>query len=190
MHILGISGSLRSGSFNTRALRAAQLLVPEGSELDIHTLHDIPLYNADLESEGIPESVVAFREAVVGADAVLICTPEYNYSVPGVLKNALDWLSRSGGKPLDGKPVGIMGASPGRLGTARAQYHLRQVLVNFNACVLNRPEVMISGAHEAFDEKGAFSNERTAEIVQKQLQALVDLADQLEPATSVASGSV
>lgn len=179
MRIFGISGSLRNGSYNTQALKAAQLLVPEDVELDIYTLQDIPLYNADVEKEGIPQSVKALREAAAAADAVFISTPEYNYSVPGVLKNALDWLSRSGGKPLKGKPVAIMGASPGRIGTARAQYHLRQVLVNFDAPVLNSPEVMIARAHEAFDEDGSFADERTADIVQSQLQALVDFADVL-----------
>ena len=180
MRILGISGSLRTGSYNTKALKAAQLLVPAGVELDIYTLQDLPLYNADVEKEGIPEPVLALRESIVAADAVLICTPEYNYSLSGVLKNALDWLSRSGGKPLEGRPVAIMGASPGRLGTVRAQYHLRQILVHFNASVLNSPEVMIAKAHEAFDETGAFTNEQTAAIVQRQLQALVDFADLLE----------
>ena len=190
MHILGISGSLRTGSYNTKALKAAQSLVPAGVELYIYTLHDIPLYNADVENEGIPASVESFREAVVAADAVLICTPEYNYSVSGVLKNALDWLSRSGGKPLEGKPVAVMGASPGRLGTVRAQYHLRQVLVHFEACVLNKPEVMIAKAHEAFDENGSFANEQTAAIVQRQLQALVDFAGLLERGKATASASV
>ena len=94
MRILGISGSLRTGSYNTKALKAAQLLVPAGVELDIYTLQDLPLYNADVEKEGIPASVAALREAIVAADAVLICTPEYNYSLSGVLKNALDWLSQ------------------------------------------------------------------------------------------------
>ena len=188
MHILGISGSLRTGSYNTKALKAAQSLAPAGVELDLYTLHDIPLYNADVEKEGIPESVAAFREAVVAADAVLLCTPEYNYSIPGVLKNALDWLSRSGGKPLEGKPVAVMGASPGRLGTVRAQYHLRQVLVHFNAFVLNKPEVMIAKAHEAFDETGAFTNEQTAAVVQSQLQALVVFATMLDRGRSIPRG--
>ncbi len=189
MRILGISGSLRVGSFNTMALKAAQALAPEGVALDIRTLPDIPLYNGDVEAEGIPASVLAFRETVVAADAVLICTPEYNYSVPGVLKNALDWLSRSGGKPLDGKPLAIMGASRGRLGTARAQYHLRQVLVTFNARVLNAPEVMISAAHEAFDENGGFADEGTANLVGRQLQALVDFAGLLERGKAGVSAS-
>lgn len=180
MRILGISGSLRTGSYNTKALKAAQLLVPAGVELDIYTLQDLPLYNADVEKEGIPEPVLALRESIVAADAILICTPEYNYSLSGVLKNALDWLSRSGGKPLEGRPAAIMGASPGRLGTVRAQYHLRQILVHFNAPVLNSPEVMIAKAHEAFDETGAFTDEQTAAIVKRHLQALVDFADLLE----------
>lgn len=189
MRILGISGSLRTGSYNTKALKAAQALAPAGVGLDIYTLHDIPLYNADVEKEGIPASVAALRDAVVAADAVLICTPEYNYSVSGVLKNALDWLSRAGGKPLEGKAVAIMGASPGRLGTVRAQYHLRQMLVHFNAPVLNSPEVMIAKAHEAFDEAGAFTSEQTAAIVQRQLQALVDFAGLLERGKATAGGS-
>lgn len=182
MRILGISGSLRKGSYNTQALKAAQSLVPEGSRLDIYTLHDIPLYNGDVQDAGFPDAVLAFGETVARADAVLICSPEYNYSVPGVLKNALDWLSRLPGKPLEGKPVAIMGASPGRIGTARMQYHLRQVLLAVDARVLNRPEVMIAAGNEAFADDGSFVDERTTEIVGKQLAALVDLAHLLRRA--------
>lgn len=180
MRILGISGSLRSGSYNTQALRACQTLAPEGSELEIATLHNIPPYNADVQVEGFPSSVVALGEKIVAADAVLICTPEYNYSVPGVLKNGIDWLSRLDSKPFAKKPTAIMGASPGRLGSARAQYHLRQVLIFFDASVLNKPEVMISGAHQAFSEDDSFIDERTASIVQSLLQALVEHAEMLK----------
>lgn len=176
MHILGISGSLRAGSYNTKTLRAASNLTPDGATMDTFLLHDIPAYNSDVEKEAIPAPVQAFRDAVDGADAVVICTPEYNYSISGVLKNALDWLSRTGGTPLSGKPVAIMGASSGRLGTARAQYHLRQVLVHFDAQVLNKPEIMIASAATAFNEDGSFANEKTAELVQKQLAKLVELA--------------
>ena len=186
MRILGISGSLRSGSYNTQALRACQRLVPEGSELEIATLHDIPPFNADVQAEGFPSAVVAVGERIVAADAVLICTPEYNYSVPGVLKNGLDWLSRLESKPFEKKPTAIMGASPGRFGTARAQYHLRQVLVFFDASVLNKPEVMISGAHQAFNEDGSFADERTASFVQSLLQALGDHAAMLRRVRSLA----
>lgn len=186
MRILGISGSLRSGSYNTQALRACNVFVPEGSVLEIATLHDIPLYNADVQAEGFPENVVALSERVVAADAVLICSPEYNFSVPGVLKNVLDWLSRVDTKPLASKPTAIMGASTGRLGTARMQYHLRQILVSFDASLINKPEVMISGASTAFNEDGSFADERTVSVVQSLLQALVKHTEMLKRGLSAA----
>jgi chromate reductase, NAD(P)H dehydrogenase (quinone) len=129
IRVLGISGSLRRGSFNTAALRAARELVPTGMELEIYEgLREIPPYDDDLrQGQGYPPAVAELRARIKAADALLIATPEYNYSVPGVLKNAIDWASRPPEQPFDGKPIAIMGASPGALGTARAQYHLRQM---------------------------------------------------------------
>jgi chromate reductase len=172
--ILGIAGSLRKDSYNRAALRAAQKLVPEAMRIDIFDLRGIPLYDGDQESPP-PERVVQLKAAIRAADGILIVTPEYNYSIPGVLKNAIDWASRPyGDSAWEGKPVAIMGASPGTLGTARAQYHLRQVFVFLNMFPLNRPEVMISSADERFDDQGNLTDEGTRERIKKLLSALGD----------------
>ena len=173
IEVLGISGSLRKKSFNTAALRAAQELAPDGMRIHLRTLEDIPAYNEDLREEGYPEPVQTLRSAIAAADAVLIVTPEFNYSIPGVLKNAIDWASRPPQQPFDAKPVAIMGASPGRLGTARAQYHLRQCFVYLNAMVLNRPEVMVAGASALFDSDGRLNDASTREHIAKMLEALL-----------------
>ena len=172
LDVLGISGSLRKASFNTAALHAARDLAPDGMRIRIRTLEDIPVYNEDVRAQGYPEPVQALRDEIAAADALLIVTPEYNYSVPGVLKNAIDWASRPPDQPFDGKPIAIMGASPGRLGTARAQYHLRQCFVALNGLVLNRPEVMVAGASTIFDESGRLTDEATREHIARQLEAL------------------
>lgn len=173
--VLGVAGSLRKGSYNAAALRAAIRLAPPGLAIDVFDrLRDIPPYDEDLKQQGFPPAANEFREAIRGSDAVLIVTPEYNYSVPGVLKNAIDWASRPPDQPFDGKPVAIMGASPGRLGTARAQYHLRQSFVFLNGLVMLRPEVMIGGAAEKFDEEGNLTDRQTAEVIGKFLSALVE----------------
>jgi chromate reductase len=170
--VLGISGSLRKKSFNTAILRAARELAPDGMQIHMRGLEDIPLYNDDLREAGYPGPVLAFRREIADADAVLIATPEYNYSIPGVLKNAIDWASRPPDQPFEGKPVAIMGASPGRLGTARAQYHLRQCFVFLDSLVLNRPEVMVGSAHTVIDDRGRLNDESTREHVAKLLEAL------------------
>src|SRR5215210_1165968 len=132
MRILGIAGSLRRASYNRAALRAATKLVPEGAVLETFELDDIPLFNQD-EDQNPPAKVVELKRLIREADAILIVTPEYNYSVPGVLKNAIDWASRPyGDSAWNGKPVAIMGASVGAFGTMRAQYHLRQCFVFLN----------------------------------------------------------
>src|SRR6188768_4576671 len=133
MKILGISGSLRKGSYNSSLLRTAQTLAPGGVTIEIADISDIPPYNEDVREQGYPPSALRFREQIRAADALLFVTPEYNYSVPGVLKNAIDWASRPyGDSAWSGKPAAIMGASVGTLGTARAQYHLRQIMVFLN----------------------------------------------------------
>jgi chromate reductase len=173
MTILGIAGSLRKASFNRAALRAAQQLVPNGVSLEIFDLEGIPPFNQDDEAHP-PERVVLFKQRIRAADAILLVTPEYNYSVPGVLKNAIDWASRPyGDNAWEGKPVALMGASIGPLGTSRAQYHLRQVFVFLNMFPLNRPEVMITNATQRFDEKGNLTDEDTKAHIQKLLVALV-----------------
>src|SRR5690606_14643975 len=141
IHVLGISGSLRQHSYNTAALRAAMALAPAGMRIEAADIATIPLYNEDVRDQGWPAPVERLREQVRAADALLFVTPEYNYSVPGVLKNAIDWVSRPPEQPFAGKPAAVMGASPGRLGTARAQYHLRQSMVFLDVRLLNRPEV-------------------------------------------------
>lgn len=179
MRILGLSGSLREGSLNTAALRAAQALAPPEVRIEVRTLEGIAPYNEDLRSEGYPEPVVALRAAIAAADAVLICTPEYNYSVPGILKNAIDWASRPPDQPFDGKPIAIMGVSPSRLGAARAQYHLRQVFVFLNGLVLNKPEVMVANAHDLFDETGELTDATTREFIAKLVRALAEWTSKL-----------
>jgi chromate reductase len=172
--ILGIAGSLRKGSYNRAALRAAQKLAPEGMRIEVFDLRGIPLYDGDQESSP-PERVAQLKAAIRAADGILFVTPEYNYSIPGVLKNAIDWASRPyGDSGWEGKPAAIMGATPGTLGTARAQYHLRQVFVFLNMFPLNRPEVMISSAEEHFDDQGNLKDEETRERIRKLLAALAD----------------
>jgi chromate reductase, NAD(P)H dehydrogenase (quinone) len=169
---LGISGSLRAKSLNTAALRAAADLVPPGVTLKIADLADIPLYHGDVEADGLPTAVLSLRAEIDAADAVLFCTPEYNYSVPGVLKNAIDWASRPPAHPFAGKPIAIMGASPGMLGGARAQYHLRQVFIFMDGKVMNKPEVMIGSATGKFDADGKLTDEPTRTAIAALLVAL------------------
>jgi chromate reductase, NAD(P)H dehydrogenase (quinone) len=174
VRLLGIAGSLRQGSYNRAALRVAVGLVPPGSTLEIFDLDGIPPFNQDHEREP-PQRVREFKRKIAEADAILIVTPEYNYSVPGVLKNAIDWASRPyGDNAWDGKPVGIMGASIGMLGTGRAQYHLRQMFVFLNMFPVNQPEVMIAYADEKFDEEGNLKDDMTAQKIQELLEALAD----------------
>lgn len=174
IHILGIAGSLRKGSFNKALLRNAEELLPDGVELEIFDLEGIPPFNQDLEKDPAPQ-VKELKAKVRAADGLLIATPEYNYSVPGVLKNAIDAASRPyGDNPFDGKPAAIMGASIGMLGTARAQYHLRQTMVFLNMLVLNRPEIMVPFADKKFDDKGRLTDETTREKVKELVAALVE----------------
>ena len=171
--ILGFAGSLRKGSYNKALLRAALEMIPADAELEIFDIEGIPPFNQDLESQP-PEKVKEFKTKIRAADAILIATPEYNYSVPGVLKNAIDHASRPyGDNAFDGKPVAIMGASIGILGTARAQYHLRQSLVFLNMYSLNRPEVMVPLAQEKIDQNGRITDQKTREKIKELLQALV-----------------
>lgn len=178
MHILGISGSLRQGSLNTAALRSCAALLPDGVTFSLADLAAVPLYNEDLRVQGLPPSVQQLRDQIKAADAIVIATPEYNYSFPGVLKNAIDWASRPPEQPFDGKPIALIGATPGGLGTSRAQYQLRQVFIYLNGHVLNRPEVMISAAPSKFDADGKLVDETTTENLRKLLTALCDVAYQ------------
>ncbi|HET8646024.1 MAG TPA: NADPH-dependent FMN reductase [Vicinamibacteria bacterium] len=172
--ILGIAGSLRAASLNKALLRAAQELAPAGLRIDLfERLGDIPPYNADVEAGGDPEAVAAFKEAIARADGLLFATPEYNYGVPGVLKNAVDWASRPpAGSVLQGKPAGIMGATPGTLGTARAQSALRQSFNFTDTPAMLRPEIYVARAGERFDAQMRLTDERTRQALVKFLEAL------------------
>ncbi len=182
LKILGIAGSLRKASYNLSALRAAQSLVPDDAELEIFTLHGIPPFNED-EEKNPPERVMEFKQKIREADAILFATPEYNYSIPGVLKNAIDWASRPyGDSAWNGKPVAVMGASPGILGTARAQYQLRQTFVALNMYAVSQPEVLIANAAQKFDGQGNLTDEKTRQMISRLLRALVDWTKRLRPA--------
>jgi len=182
--ILGIVGSLRRGSYNRMALRAAQQLVPKDAVLETFDLDGIPGFNQD-EEQHPPAKVAELKAKVRAADAILIVTPEYNYSVPGVLKNAIDWASRPyGDSAWSDKPVALMGASVGVMGTARAQYHLRQSFVFLNMHSLNKPEVMIANAAEKFDASGNLIDDKAKELIRQLLQSLVAWTRQLQPKAS------
>jgi chromate reductase len=173
VHILGFAGSLRKGSFNKAILNAAKEMAPDDAAIEIFDLEGIPPFNQDLENDP-PEKVRTFKAKIRAADAILIATPEYNYSMSGVLKNAIDAASRPyGDNPFDGKPVAIMGASGGILGTARAQYHLRQTLVFLNMLPLNKPEVMVPTANDKVDSSGRVTDEKTGKKIKELLEALV-----------------
>lgn len=176
LRVLGFAGSLRSGSVNRLLLRAAAERAPAGLSIEMFDLAPIPLYNFDVEEAGDPEPVRRFKEAIAAADGCLIATPEYQQGVPGVLKNALDWASRPpGGSPLDGKPVAILGGSPGMTGTARAQTQLRQTLTYNNCRMLQRPEVLVARAYEKFDEDGRLVDDTTGKFLAAFLVAFFQL---------------
>ena len=173
IRILGIAGSLRRKSYNRAALRAAQQLAPEDAVIDIFELDGIPVFSEDDERQP-PVKIVELKKRIREADAVLFVTPEYNYSIPGGLKNVIDWASRPyGDNAWNGKPVAVMGASLGTLGTARAQYHLRQVFVFLNMLAINQPEVMIANAGQNFDAEGNLTNETTKNHIRQLLANLV-----------------
>jgi len=176
LNVLALSGSLREKSYNTALLREAVRLAPPGMTIEITPIRDIPLYDADVEARGFPAAVTGLSAKVKAADALLIATPEYNFSIPGVLKNVVDWLSRP---PLDAalvrKPVAIVGAG-GRLGSARAQYHLRQVCACLSMLPVPRPEVFVLSAWEKFDAQGRLTSEADVKQITDLLAALADWA--------------
>ena len=183
LNILGFSGSLRKASFNRGLLRAAQELAPDDVEIELFDLLDLPIYNGDVEADGKPDSVQRLQERIVAADAVLIATPEYNGSYSGVLKNAIDWASRPFPQPvLAEKPVGIMGAVAGRLGTARAQIALRQLLMGQGCYVLPRPQVQISIRPNVFELDGTLADEEARNNIAGFIEALAAWARRLRPA--------
>lgn len=180
LRILGIPGSLRSASYNRAALFAAQSLLPDHTSLEIISLDGLPLFNEDREAEPAP-SVTEFKHKIRDADAILFSTPEYNYSVPGVLKNAIDCASRPyGDSAWAGKPVAVMGVSVGAFGTARAQYHLRQIFVALNMYPVNQPEVMIGHADDAFDGEGRLIDGVSEKLIRQLLETLATWTRQLK----------
>ncbi len=183
INILGIAGSLRRQSYNRSALRAAKQLAPEGVTVNIFEIDGIPGFNED-DEKNPPAKVVDLKKQIRAADALLIVTPEYNYSVPGVLKNAIDWASRPyGDSAWSGKPAAIMGASIGTIGTARAQYHLRQIFVFLNIFPINQPELMIGNAAERFDAQGNLTDEKTKEYIRELLQSLAEWTNRISVQT-------
>jgi chromate reductase len=179
MKVLAIPGSLRERSYNLMALHAAQKLAPAGMQITIADIRGIPLFDQDLRAGGDPAEVERLRAQVRAADAVLIACPEYNASVPGVLKNTIDWLSLPPNQPFDGKSVAILGASAGVLGTSRAQAHLRQVMTFLNSMVVNKPEVFIATAQNKFGEDGQLLDAPTADYISGLLLSLQALQARL-----------
>jgi chromate reductase len=178
--ILGFVGSLRKGSYNKALMRTAVKLAPEDVAIEVFDLEGIPPFNQDLEKQS-PQIVKEFKAKIRKADAILIASPEYNYSVPGVLKNAIDWASRPyGDNAFEGKPVALMSASIGSLGGARAQYHLRQSFVFLNMHPLNHPEVMMPFAEDNVDAEGNVTNEQTKQLIRELLKALVQWTRKLK----------
>jgi len=183
MKVLGFAGSLRKASFNKALLRAAVEVAPASMDIETFDLEGIPLFNQDHETQP-PERVGEFKARIRAADAILIATPENNYSVPGVLKNAIDWASRPyGDSAFDGKPAAIMGASIGMIATARAQYHLRQCCVFLNMYLVNQPEVMVPFAQDKIDENGRLVDEPTRKRIGELLMSLMAWTKRLSAKT-------
>lgn len=183
MKILGIAGSLRRESYNRLLLRAATELAPEGATIEVFEgLDQIPPFNQDDEANPHPK-VAELKQRIRSADAILLVTPEYNYSVPGVLKNAIDAASRPyGDSAWNGKPVAVMGATVGTHGTGRAQYHLRQIFVFLNMYPVNQPEVMLSSAHKHFDQNGTLIDDTAKKLIGQLLEELVNWTRKLQNA--------
>lgn len=178
LHFVTMVGSLRKASYNAAIARALPSLAPEGVTIQpLGSIGDFPLYNADVQAEGFPPAVLQMGDAISKADGVIIVTAEYNYSVPGVLKNALDWVSRLPAQPFAGKPTAIQSSSPGMIGGARAQYHLRQIMVFLDASVMNKPEVMVGGNASKIDAaSGALTDQATRDFIASQLKAFAAFA--------------
>jgi chromate reductase len=177
LRVLVICGSLREGSYNAIVAKTLSELAPEDMNLvDAPSFEDFPLYNADIQKEsGFPEEVVAFGNAIRDADGVIVVSPEYNFSIPGGLKNAFDWISRLKDQPFQGKPVALQSASPSPLGGGRVQYHLRQLMVFLDALVLNKPEIFVSDVANKIDEENAeITDEKTRNFLSQQLAAFAD----------------
>ena len=178
IHLVGISGSLRKDSLNTSLLHAAKELLPEGVTLEIISIADIPFYNGDLDlptAEERPATVQKFRDLIAAADGIVIASPEYNYSIPGGLKNAIDWASRGDDSPLKNKPVALMGASPSLWGTVRMQLAFLPVFLFLGMKVAEKPEVLVAQANKKFDENGKLTDDTTRGLITKKLVALNEI---------------
>lgn len=172
MNLLGIAGSLRAGSFNRSLIQAAAAAAPDGVTVAAFgRLGEIPPYNDDEKQKAFPAVVTALAEEIRAADGLLIATPEYNYGVPGVLKNAIDWVSRAPDQPFKNKPIGVMGAAMGNLGTARAQYDLRRCFIFLEGLTMNRPEVFVGAAHTKFDDSGILTDAPTRDFLADYMKA-------------------
>jgi chromate reductase, NAD(P)H dehydrogenase (quinone) len=175
IQVLAICGSLRKGSFNRMAMNAAIARAPDGMTIREGAIGDIPLYNEDVREAGEPAAVAVLKRQVLEADALLFATPEYNYGMPGALKNAIDWVSRPpSSSPFDGKPVAMLGASAGVMATVRSQLQLRQTCLALNMLALNRPEVLIGQAAGKFAPDGSLKDEATGKFIGLLMQALYD----------------
>lgn len=178
--VIAICGSLRKASLNRALVRSLPALAPEGMEIaDAPPIGTMPLYDADIQAKGFPDAVTALGEAIRAAAGVIIVTPEYNYSVPAPLKNAIDWVSRLPNQPFQNKPVCLMSVSPGALGGARAQYHLRQIFVFLESFVFNRPEVMVTLAGSKFEmvdnAPTTLSDQPTKDVIKQNLAGFAKL---------------
>jgi len=172
IRVLGFAGSLRKKSYNKELLATAGRLMPDGMALEMFDLAGIPLYNEDVYEQGFPPTVEELRKKIAAADALIIAMPEYNFSMAGVLKNTIDWVSRPPAQPFKDKPVAIMGASVGVWGTIRGQYHLRQVLGCLEAHVLHRPEIMVAQVNTKIDAEGRIVDQTTLDLLKTQMAAL------------------
>jgi len=178
-HFVAISGSVRKESYNTMILKTLQKIAPANIVIEQISIADVPIYNFDLHENFYPASIEKMCTSIKAADAIIIVTPEYNYSIPGVLKNVIDFLSKHPTKPFDKKAVGIISASPSILGGVRAQFHLRQILVAINAITMNIPEVVITQVDTKFDVAGTLIDEKTKEFLEMFIDALADFANNL-----------
>jgi chromate reductase len=184
LNVVTLCGSLRKGSYNAMVQRALPSLAPDGLALkEAPSFAAFPLYNADVQgATGFPDPVTALADAIRAADGVIIVSPEYNFSIPGGLKNAIDWVSRLPGQPFAGKPVALQSASPGPLGGARVQYDLRRAMVFLDAFVLNKPEIFIGGCATKIDDKtGEITDEATRNFIKQQLAAFAKFIAHLAP---------
>src|SRR5262249_32745140 len=177
--LLGISGSLRKHSYNSGALRAIPALLPDGMSFSMADLSSLPFYNADVEQSGLPDAVKRFRADVGAADALVFAVPEYNFSVPGVLKNAMEWLSRQPDPPAHGKPCSVFGPSISPLGTARGQFHFRHVCVSLNMMMVNVPHVDITSAKSKFDANSTLTDQPALDALHQLIAELKTLTLQL-----------